>query len=240
MHERPPLRSFLLSLSLGWRLCSPREKKSPTRETRTNDAAAETAAERGPLKPTAMSPRHPFRTFRLYSSLHRSNNVCNVSLRILQFTFVEGKKFFYFFDRCFHDCSFQSIREKDGSICGSIKTIKQGSSDDACRKVEEHGVRRRERWQGRGVLHKRSGRGSRQWMGSTVERGRTWNTLDVASTEPVFHPSLGIKGGLLLSRFIAGSSGRDSRGARFIRSDSCPVRDYTLLPAKLDIAPITP
>lgn len=189
-----------------------------------------------------MSPRHPFRTFRLYSSLHRSNNVCNVSLRILQFTFVEGKKFFYFFDRChcFHDCSFQSIREKDGSICGSIKTIKQGSSDDACRKVEEHGVRRRERWQGRGVLHKRSGRGSRQWMGSTVERGRTWNTLDVASTEPVFHPSLGIKGGLLLSRFIAGSSGRDSRGARFIRSDSCPVRDYTLLPAKLDIAPITP
>lgn len=187
-----------------------------------------------------MSPRHPFRTFRLYSSLHRSNNVCNVSLRILQFTFVKGKKFFYFFDRCFHDCSFQSMREKDGSICGSIKTIKQGSSDDACRKVEEHGVRRRERWQGRGVLHKRSGRGSRQWMGSTVERGRTWNTLDVASTEPVFHPSLGIKGSLLLSRFIAGSSGRDSRGARFIRSDSCPVRDYTLLPAKLDIAPITP
>lgn len=238
MHERPPLCSFLLSLSAG---DSARQgKKSSTRETRTNDAAAETAAERGPLKPTAMSPRHPFRTFRLYSSLHRSNNVCNVSLRILQFTFVEGKKFFYFFDRCFHDCSFQSIREKDGSICGSIKTIKQGSSDDACRKVEEHGVRRRERWQGRGVLHKRSGRGSRQWMGSTVERGRTWNTLDVASTEPVFHPSLGIKGGLLLSRFIAGSSGRDSRGARFIRSDSCPVRDYTLLPAKLDIAPITP
>lgn len=225
MHERPPLRSFLLSLSR-----SPREKKSPTRETRTNDAAAETAAERGPLKPTAMSPRHPFRTFRLYSSLHRSNNVCNVSLRILQFTFVEGKKFFYFFDRChcFHDCSFQSMREKDGSICGSIKTIKQGSSDDACRKVEEHGVRRRERWQGRGVLHKRSGRGSRQWMGSTVERGRTWNTLDVASTEPVFHP-LGIKGGLLLSRFIAGSSGRDSRGARFIRSDSCPgITRYSL------------
>lgn len=37
------------------------------------------------------------------------------------------------------------MREKDGSICGSIKTIKQGSSDDACRKVEEHGVRLEER-----------------------------------------------------------------------------------------------
>ena len=238
MRDRRFALSFSLSLSRLETLLAKGEEKL---YSRTNDAAAETAAERGPLKPTAMSPRHPFRTFRLYSSLHRSNNVCNVSLRILQFTFVEGKKFFYFFDRChcFHDCSFQSMREKDGSICGSIKTIKHGSSDDACRKVEEHGVRRRERWQGRGVLHKRSGRGSRQWMGSTVERGRTWNTLDVASTEPVFHP-LGIKGGLLLSRFIAGSSGRDSRGARFIRSDSCPVRDYTLLPAKLDIAPITP
>lgn len=238
MRDRRFALSFSLSLSRLETLLAKGEEKP---YSRTNDAAAETAAERGPLKPTAMSPRHPFRTFRLYSSLHRSNNVCNVSLRILQFTFVKGKKFFYFFDRChcFHDCSFQSMREKDGSICGSIKTIKHGSSDDACRKVEEHGVRRRERWQGRGVLHKRSGRGSRQWMGSTVERGRTWNTLDVASTEPVFHP-LGIKGGLLLSRFIAGSSGRDSRGARFIRSDSCPVRDYTLLPAKLDIAPITP
>lgn len=51
----------------------------------------------------------------------------------------------------------------------------------------------------RSRLHKRTDRST-----ADVEQARC------CTLEPVFHPSLGIKG---LSCFIAGSSGRDSRGA---------------------------
>lgn len=102
LHERPPLRSFFLSLSPSepgdLRLCSPREKKSPPCETRNKQGGDTKPARRqprSPLKRCAPRARRHVTLFALSvytaSSPHRSNNVCDVPLRILQSALVVGQ-----------------------------------------------------------------------------------------------------------------------------------------------------
>lgn len=102
MHERPPLRSFFLSLSPSepgdLRLCSPREKKSPpceTRNKRGGDTKPARRQPRSPLKRCAPRARRhvTLSALSVYtaSSPHRSNNVCDVPLRILQSALVVGQ-----------------------------------------------------------------------------------------------------------------------------------------------------